>query len=57
MSAYHGGQQTGSGVGTGIGGPGQVGVAGGGGQPGSATQYQTFAISSRNSIVILSFMK
>ena len=60
MSAYHGttgGQQTGLGGGTGIGGPGQVGGTGVSGQPGASTQYQTFAISSSNSIVILNFMK
>ena len=60
MSAYHGaggGQQAGLGGVTGIGGTGQVGATGGGGQPGATTQYQTFAISSRNSIVILNFIK
>ena len=60
MSAFHGasgGQQTGLGGGTGTGGPGQVGGTGGGGQTGASTQNQTFAISSRNSIVILNFTK
>ena len=60
MSTSHsgiGGQQTGLGAGTGIGGTGQVGGTGGGGQSGAATQYQTFAISCRNSIVILNFIK
>ena len=59
VSAYFGGslgQQPGLGGITGIGGTGPVSGAGGG-QPGSTTQYQTFAISSRNSIVILNFSK
>ena len=60
VSAYFGGsggQQAGLGGGTGIAGTGPVSGAGGGGQSGSTTQYQTFAISSRNSIVILNFSK
>ena len=56
MSASSG-QQTGIGGGTGIGGAGQTGGAGGAGQPGTGTQYQTFAISCRNSIIVLNFVK
>ena len=52
-----GGQQTGMGGTTGISGTGPTGGAGGSGQPGAGTQYQTFAISCRNSIVILNFVK
>lgn len=52
-----GGQQPGLGGGTGIGGTGAVSAAGAGGQSGGSTQYQTFAISSRNSIVVLNFSK
>ena len=55
MSASSGGiQQTTMGVGAGIGGAGQTGGAG---QPGTGTQNQTFAITCRNSIVILNFVK
>ena len=52
-----GGQQTGVGGGTGIGGTVQAVGAGGTGQQGTGTQNQTFAISCRNSIVILNFVK
>ena len=52
-----GGQQSGLGGGTGIVGTGAVGAGGGGGQPGGFMQHQTFAITSRNNIVILNFFK
>ena len=51
------GQQQGLGVTMSIAGTGQVGGAGGTGQPGAVVQSQTFAISSRNNIVILNFVK
>ena len=59
VSAHSGGQQSGTTGGTaiGVGASGQVGGAGGTGQPGSSTQHQTFAISSRNSIIIMNFTK
>ena len=56
-TAGAGGQQQGLGGTMSIAGTGQVGGTGGTGQPGAVVQSQTFAISSRNNIVILNFVK
>ena len=56
-TAGTGGQQQALGGTMSIAGTGQVGGAGGTGQPGAVVQAQTFAISSRNNIVILNFVK